>query len=179
VWGLSSMGAIRAREMAPLGMRGFGRVYARFMESGDFQDDEVALLHAPTPPYRAMTEPLIHLRAAIAHLVATGVVEKTDGEAVVRDLKSRWYGERTLRGTVDALGERARGGAAAVRGELGDFRRFAWKTRDLEEFVEGRVWERDGEARGEREERRGPAGGRGGGMKKMRSLESGNSKTEG
>src|ERR1700730_15150065 len=27
VWGLSSMGAIRAREMAHLGMRGFGRVF--------------------------------------------------------------------------------------------------------------------------------------------------------
>src|SRR2546423_1317132 len=30
VWGLSSMGAIRAREMSHVGMRGFGRVYARF-----------------------------------------------------------------------------------------------------------------------------------------------------
>ena len=140
VWGLSSMGAIRAREMAPLGMRGFGRVFARFMEDGDFQDDEVALLHEGTPPYRALTEPLVHLRAAIEHLVAHGIVDAAGGESVLRDLKSRWYGERTLRGTIDALGARARGGAAAVRAELGDFRRFAIKAGDLERFLEERPW---------------------------------------
>ena len=50
VWGLSSMGAIRAREMAPLGMKGFGRVFERFEAEADFQDDEVALLHEPRPP---------------------------------------------------------------------------------------------------------------------------------
>ena len=53
VWGLSSMGAIRAREMQSLGMRGFGRIYELFNTGRDFQDDEVALLHEPTAPYRA------------------------------------------------------------------------------------------------------------------------------
>src|SRR5579859_7788998 len=48
-WGLSSMGAIRAREMSSLGMHGFGQVYARFEQEADFQDDEVALLHEPGP----------------------------------------------------------------------------------------------------------------------------------
>jgi hypothetical protein len=63
LWGLSSMGAIRAHEMAPLGMRGFGRVYERFQAEPDFQDDEVALLHGPAPEYRTLSEPLVHLRA--------------------------------------------------------------------------------------------------------------------
>src|SRR5689334_8832382 len=31
VWGLSSIGAIRAYEMRDYGMRGFGRVYQRFL----------------------------------------------------------------------------------------------------------------------------------------------------
>ena len=186
VWGLSSMGAIRAREMAPLGMRGFGRVYERFEESGDFQDDEVALLHEPTPPYRALTEPLVHLRAAIAHLVDACIVETEHAESVVRDLKSRWYGERTRRGTIDALGERARGGVRAVRGELGDFARFAWKTRDLEDFADGRVWERvDGSGArdgaggiGAREQKEGePAGRRSRGVRT--EAENGTCKTEG
>lgn len=140
VWGLSSMGAIRAREMAPLGMRGFGRVYELFAAEGDFQDDEVALLHEGTRPYRGVTEPLVHLRAAIDHLVARGIVGERDARAVVAELKSRWYGERTVRGTIELLGPHARGGAVAVREELREFGRFALKTVDLERFLEDRPW---------------------------------------
>src|SRR5262245_21414176 len=43
VWGLSSMGAIRAAELRTLGMRGCGRVYSRYVEDPTFRDDEVAL----------------------------------------------------------------------------------------------------------------------------------------
>ena len=142
VWGLSSMGAIRAREMAPLGMRGFGSVYERFSESDDFQDDEVALLHERAAPYRPVTEPLLHLRAAIDHLVSCGLVGADDARDVVSDLKSRWYGERTVRGTTLALSRRARGkdAASAVARELADFDRFRMKTLDLVRFLEERPW---------------------------------------
>ena len=57
VWGLSSMGAIRAAELEGEGMRGFGRAFARYRDDPDFRDDEVALLHEPTPPYRELSEP--------------------------------------------------------------------------------------------------------------------------
>jgi hypothetical protein len=140
VWGLSSMGAIRAREMASLGMRGFGRVFERFTAEDDFQDDEVALLHEPTAPYRAVTEPLVHLRAAIDYLVERGIVADTDGGAVVADLKSRWFGERTVRGTIEALSRRAPERGGAIRKELSDFHRFALKTLDLERFLEEQPW---------------------------------------
>lgn len=140
VWGLSSMGAIRAREMAALGMRGFGRVFERFAAEGDFQDDEVALLHEATPPYRAVSEPLVHLRAAIEHLLRSGIVSPADGAVVLDDLKSRWFGERTVRGTIDALARRAPAASEAIRRELSDFRRFALKTRDLELFLERNPW---------------------------------------
>jgi len=140
VWGLSSMGAIRAHEMVTLGMRGFGRVFERFQAEADFQDDEVALLHGPAPDYRAMSEPLVHLRAAVDHLVARGLVDEPAARAVVADLKSRWYGDRTRRGAIDALGVRARGGVAAVRHELRDFRPFELKTIDLEQFLQRRPW---------------------------------------
>jgi hypothetical protein len=140
VWGLSSIGAIRAREMAPLGMHGFGRVFERFMGEEDFQDDEVALLHEGTAPYRAVTEPLVHLRAAIEHLVEQGIVAEADGAAVVADLKSRWFGERTVRWTIEALVGRARESAVAIGRELSDFQRFALKTSDLEQFLEEQPW---------------------------------------
>jgi hypothetical protein len=134
VWGLSSMGAIRAREMRVLGMRGFGRVFRRFCdERDDFQDDEVALLHEPRPPYRAASEPLVHLRAAVDHLVATKVVGAAAARDVVRDLKEQWYGERTLAGAIRALSPHAARGA--VLRELEPFAPFRWKTLDLEDFL--------------------------------------------
>jgi hypothetical protein len=136
IWGLSSMGAIRAREMAHLGMRGFGRVFARFVAEDDFQDDEVALLHEPSAPYRAVSEPLVHLRAAIDHLVAGEVVREDHARAVIADLKARWYGERTVRRAIDAL--RARAVAPAALDELRSFERFRLKTLDLVRFLEER-----------------------------------------
>jgi hypothetical protein len=144
VWGLSSMGAIRAREMAALGMHGFGRVFERFAREADFQDDEVALLHEATPPYRAVSEPLVHLRAAIEYLVDRNIVSQADATAVVDDLKSRWFGERTVRGTIEALARRAPEAREAVRRELSDFQRFALKTRDLELFLERHPWSQQG-----------------------------------
>jgi hypothetical protein len=135
IWGLSSMGAIRAREMAHLGMRGFGRVFERFAEDGDFQDDEVALLHEPSAPYRPVSEPLVHLRAAIDHLVAEKIVSPADAREVVRDLKGRWYGERTVRRTIHALKARSLVGAAAVEDALRPFDHFRWKTLDLVRFL--------------------------------------------
>src|SRR2546426_6706244 len=68
VWGLSSLGAIRAYEMRDLGVKGYGRVYQRFYEDGDFRDDEVALIHEPDPPYRSFSEPLIHIRFFLRQL---------------------------------------------------------------------------------------------------------------
>ena len=139
VWGLASMGAIRAREMSLLGMRGFGRVYARFAAEDDFQDDEVALLHASTPPWRAVTEPLVHLREALDALADEGVVRRADAAAVVSELKARWYGERTIAQTVLLLTRRGYD-PAALRAKLQDFDCFRTKTADLERFLAEEPW---------------------------------------
>jgi hypothetical protein len=138
VWGLSSMGAIRAREMAHLGMRGYGSVFAQFVAEGDFQDDEVALLHEPTAPYRPVSEPLVHLRAAVAHLARQGIVAEADGHAVIEGLKARWYGERTVRRMAHALRPLALTGTATLERELRDFDRFRTKAIDLARFLEER-----------------------------------------
>jgi hypothetical protein len=144
VWGLSSMGAIRAREMGALGMQGFGRVFARFEAESDFQDDEVALLHGPAPEYRPLSEPLVHLRAAADHLATRGVIAEQAAREVIATLKSRWYGERSRRGAFDAFGARASGGTSAVRAALGDFRVCELKTLDLEEFLLKSPWTHTG-----------------------------------
>jgi hypothetical protein len=138
VWGLSSMGAIRAREMAHLGMRGYGAVYAQFAAEGDFQDDEVALLHEPTAPYHPVSEPLVHLRAAATQLASHGVVTEEGARAAIDGLKARWYGERTVRRLAHALRPAARDGTTVLDRELRDFDRFRTKAIDLARFLEER-----------------------------------------
>lgn len=103
VWGLASMGAIRAWEMRDVGMRGFGEVYAEFARHLDFRDDEVALLHAPDAPYRAVTEPLVHLRHLLAAEVSAGRLPAPAAAATIATLADLWFGDRTVRRTAEIL----------------------------------------------------------------------------
>jgi hypothetical protein len=144
VWGLSSMGAIRAAEMTSLGMRGYGEVFRRFSEAGrageDFQDDEVALLHDPEPPYRAGSEPLIHMRVALECWAAEGRIAVETAPAVAEALKSAWYGARSLASFATWLKRHAPAVSDWLPGELADFDRFRVKSRDLERFLVERPW---------------------------------------
>ena len=140
VWGLSSLGAIRACEMRHLGVRGFGAVYDRFVADDTFSDDEVALVHAPDPPYQAISEPLIHMRVALEALSEAGVLTATERRTLASRLKRLWYGERTLgllRAEILATKPAA---AAAVDRWLAGFARFRLKTLDLERFLAERPW---------------------------------------
>lgn len=143
VWGLGSMGAIRAYEMRSLGMLGFGRVFEHFLGDEDYQDDEVALLHSPEPPYIPVTEPLVHVRHWLAAFEAKHRVERQLIQRVVDALKVRWYGERTLEtlvSEIDLCGSAAV--SSAAREFLACFDLYRVKTLDVSAFFEARVWER-------------------------------------
>jgi hypothetical protein len=142
VWGLSSMGAIRAYELRFLGMRGWGRVYEMFERFEDFQDDEVALLHGARAPYRVASEPLVHLRVAAAYLVRRQFISRRVASQTIRDLKGLWYGDRTLE-LFQRLLLRCAGRPqhAAIRRALADFDRFRVKQKDLAAFLAARsLW---------------------------------------
>jgi hypothetical protein len=142
VWGLSSMGALRAFEMRDVGVRGYGVVYEHLLFEDDFQDDEVALLHSPVPPYQAATEPLIHLRYLALGLEMQGQLAASAARCVIDALKSEWYGNRTL-GRFLALVS-SHGGpssASAARAMLQTSTAFKVKACDLEAFLRLRVWE--------------------------------------
>lgn len=137
VWGLCSMGAIRAAEMHPLGMRGYGTVYRQFVDDPDFADDEVALIHGLEPPFRAVSEPLVHIRAYLHHLRAQGTLPEPRIDETLNDFKNRWYGERTLPSLAQHLEEL---GHATARNDMKEFGRFRLKTHDLEAFLAERPW---------------------------------------
>lgn len=103
VWGLSSMGALRAVELANYGMRGFGEVFARALADPHFRDDELTLLHGPGPTYEPVTEALINLRALLEELVATNALTHLHVAELVASLECAWFGDRTLRSIEKAL----------------------------------------------------------------------------
>jgi len=140
VWGLSSMGAIRACEMRHMGMRGYGEVYDWFCRDEDFRDDEVALTHAPNAPYAALSEPLIHIRAWLLELVKLRLLSSTQQKRLLKELMSMWYGDRTLlrvRAMVlSAIPQRA----CELDKAFVDFDRFRLKSRDLADFLRKQPW---------------------------------------
>ena len=66
VWGAASMGALRAAELAPFGMRGVGAIYRAYARGVLTADDEVAVAHLPAEAgYRAVSDALVNLRYGI------------------------------------------------------------------------------------------------------------------
>lgn len=94
IWGLSSMGAIRAFEMREFGVRGFGYVYEQFLTHEDFCDDELCLLHSSTPPYQPVTEALVNVRYIFDNLPNKICMSQSQRNAVIGRLRSVWFGER-------------------------------------------------------------------------------------
>lgn len=140
VWGLSSMGAIRAYEMREMGVRGYGRVYELFGQFEDFRDDEVALMHELQPSYRPLSEPLVHIRFWIRDLVTMRLLSTRQGERLVNRLMSIWYGDRTLAAVrsmvIDLIPHRA----DQVDKSFANFDRFRVKCHDLADFLRERPW---------------------------------------
>jgi len=140
VWGLSSMGAIRACEMKHLGMRGYGEVYDWFCRDEDFRDDEVALTHASSAPYIALSEPLIHIRAWLRELVEKRLLIASQEKRLLKRLMSMWYGDRTLAGARALVLSLIPQHAPEIETTLTEFDRFRLKSRDLSDFLREQPW---------------------------------------
>lgn len=138
VFGLSSMGAIRAYEMRDYGMTGFGKVYDWFFKIDDFQDDEVALMHAPVEPYFQLTEPLVHYRECLFQLLLAGEISKAEHDQLLDKLKKQFFGLRTLAQFRQLLETSTRIDPSLV---IMNFDQYRIKQSDLEQFCKRRLWE--------------------------------------
>lgn len=95
IFGASSMGALRAAETAPYGMVGVGEVYAAYQNGLIEDDDEVAVAHATSEHgYRPLSDAMVNIRFAVERLVAQGIIESSDGAALIRFAKAQHYSER-------------------------------------------------------------------------------------
>ena len=93
VWGASSMGALRAAELAPFGMIGVGAIYRQFARGALVADDEVAVAHLPAEHgYRAISDALVNLRDGIAR---APMLTATTRARLVELARARFYRERS------------------------------------------------------------------------------------
>lgn len=88
VIGAASMGALRAAEVAPYGVRGIGEVY-RMYASGEIDgDDEVGVLHGPADRgYPPMTAALVNVRYGCRRAVAAGLMTEDAADRIVATVK--------------------------------------------------------------------------------------------
>ena len=140
VWGVSSLGAIRAHELRREGMRGFGDVHAMFQRFDDFADDEMCLLHCPEPPYFPVSEPLVNVRHALEQRGSALGLDDAAQQAVIVELRKLWFGDRSLSRIRAALLQA--GGMAPLNADL----MLQWltsnrlKTLDLARLLAARPW---------------------------------------
>ncbi|ESY82230.1 hypothetical protein X740_05570 [Mesorhizobium sp. LNHC221B00] len=106
VFGASSMGALRAAELHPFGMRGVGRIFEAYRDGELTDDDEVALIHGPPETgYIRLSEPMVNIRATLEMAVEARIIDQATGIRLATGAKARFYQLRTWRGLLEDIGD--------------------------------------------------------------------------
>jgi len=96
VFGASSMGAIRAVELAPFGMVGIGEVFRAYRDGATEDDDEIVLQHGPAEVgFVGLSEAMVNIRATMRSATAAGIVTPSEAETLCGVGKSLFYKDRT------------------------------------------------------------------------------------
>jgi hypothetical protein len=96
VYGAASIGALRAAELAGLGMKGVGHIYQQFRDGRLTDDDDVAVMHGPAElDYVPVTEAMVNVRATIDRALQLGVIEQALATALDQTAKHMFYKDRT------------------------------------------------------------------------------------
>ncbi len=104
VWGAASMGALRAAELAPLGVRGVGAIYRGFASGRLRADAEVAVAHLPGEwGYQPVSVALVDVRDALARARRAGVVTAAAARSLVATAARTFYADRTWDGLTATL----------------------------------------------------------------------------
>lgn len=95
VFGCSSMGALRAAELAAFGMEGVGSIFESFQRGELEDDDEVTVAHGSAEDgYRLLSEAMVNLRATLEKAQAGSVVDARTRAVLERVAKGLFYMER-------------------------------------------------------------------------------------
>ncbi len=103
--GAASMGALRAAELAPVGMRGIGWIYEQYRSGRILGDDEVAVCYLPRS-FEPVTVPLINVRYWLEQLCSAHELGERMAARVLRGARRIFYADRTperLRSALDEI----------------------------------------------------------------------------
>jgi hypothetical protein len=142
LWGVSSLGAIRAHELRDEGMHGAGWVHGQFAQHDDFTDDELCLLHFPEPPWFPVSEALVNLRYALQRAGPALGIGSASSARLITALRGLWFGDRTpatMRELMAADADIPPGSADRL---LCWLQRHRVKTLDLAHLMARRPWKR-------------------------------------
>jgi hypothetical protein len=104
ICGSSSTGALRAAELHPFGMIGFGWVYRAFRRGILLDDDEVCVLHAiPELHFEPLSEAMVNIRYSLRRMLKLGRLSRESEERIVFRLKQLHFSTRTLHAVQDAF----------------------------------------------------------------------------
>jgi hypothetical protein len=104
VLGASSMGAIRAAECWPVGMRGIGVVYRLYRLGVLRSDDEVAVATDSDAGHAAISCALVNVRYAARRAVLRGVVDAATEPAIVAAAQRLHFSRRTWPAILESAG---------------------------------------------------------------------------
>lgn len=95
VYGGASLGALRAAELWPIGMRGSGIIFRLYRRGVLVSDDEVAVSFDSTTCHPSLSVALIDIRWALHRGLKAGKINKKFSETVIQYAASLYFMERT------------------------------------------------------------------------------------
>ncbi|GAA3092453.1 TfuA-like protein [Streptosporangium carneum] len=110
VYGASSIGALRAVELRDHGMAGLGEVYLQYARGEIEGDDEVAVAQSPSGDQRALSVPMVNVRAMLRRAVEEGVLADPAARRHAELFRAIYYPQRTLV-TMREVSQQAEGAA--------------------------------------------------------------------
>lgn len=112
VYGAASMGALRAVELEPFGMRGVGKIYEQF-RSGELEDDdEVAVAHqSAAHDFKSTSDAMVNIRATLRAARQQDVIDGTEEARLVDAAKRTFYPQRSFRSLLRSNTSRQNGAA--------------------------------------------------------------------
>ncbi|OBF21814.1 TfuA-like protein [Mycobacterium kubicae] len=106
VVGSSSMGALRAAELHPFGMEGYGWVFEGYRDGLLEADDEVGMVHGdPDDDYPVFVDALVNIRHTVARAVESGVLSTALADRLIETARATPFTMRTWTRLLDAIGE--------------------------------------------------------------------------
>lgn len=104
VFGASSMGALRAAELAAFGMEGVGAVFQAYHDGHLEDDDEVAVTHGPAElGFPLLSEAMVCIRRTLSDACAGNVISEATRQSLEALAKALHYRERAY-GTLISQG---------------------------------------------------------------------------